>query len=171
MNKTKDNINKTKNAVIVQSRINKAIQQEALLMEQQGFEVPSFSVSVKGDTRMDWKPEKLYVKVFHEYINLIEETVGLTVIEKGIIFDLSKYITYESNLLVTPKGIPLNRKDLENILGISHTAVDKYIRNLTDKSIIAKVKVGRSVQFYLNPRIAYMGNKIDNSLIQLFDVK
>lgn len=171
MNKAKDNLDKTRNAIIIQSRISKAIQEEAQLMENEGFEVPSFSVSVKGDTRMEWKPERFYVKVFRDYINFIEDNIGLTTVEKGIIFELSKYITYESNLLVTPKGIPLNRKDLEVILGIGHNSVDKYINSLADKSIIAKVKVGRSIQFYLNPRIAYMGNRIDNALVQTFDIK
>lgn len=170
MNTNKQGFELTKNAVIIQSRVSKAIQKEILSIEKEGYEVPSISVSVKGDIREEWKPEKCYVKNYGNFINYIEDTHGLSITEKGIIFELSRYITFESNLLVTKKGLPLNRKDLETILQLSHNAIEKHINVLVAKSILAKVKVGRNVQYYINPNVAYMGNRIDVTLKELFNI-
>ncbi len=69
----------TKNAIIIQSRVNNAVQKEVEAIEKEGFEVPSLSVSVKGDTREEWKPERYYIKGFSNFISYIEETHGLSI--------------------------------------------------------------------------------------------
>ncbi len=87
----------TRNAINIQSQINYAVQSVIKDLEIDGYVVPSVTVSVKGDTREVWSPEKHFIKIYYHYINFIESTYGLSITEKGIIYELTKYIDYESN--------------------------------------------------------------------------
>ncbi len=73
-----------------------------------------------------------------------------------------------TNLLINNKGLALNRKDLNSILKLGNNAIDINLALIVDKGVIAKIKVGRSIQYYMNPKVAYKGSKISNSLIELF---
>jgi hypothetical protein len=161
----------TRNAIVVHNRLANAILEEKKRMEREGMEVPLFSIYVKGDTRHPWKPEKYFNKNFKSYIEQIKKTYGLSVTEMGIISILSYHITYENNLITNEDGTPMIKKDLEKVLGIRQNAVDKYMAALVKKGAFASVKVKRSVNYYLDPRIAYQGNKIDSTLLSMFHIK
>ncbi len=164
----KENLEKERQAKFIQARLNNAVLTERERLEDEGYEVPSTSLSVKGDTREHWKPEKYFAKFYMGLLDDIAENFGLSLEEYGIILLLSKYLNFESNLLCDEKGNPLRRKDLEEILDRGHNAVDKYMKNLVDKGVFAKVKVKNSVHYYMNPYIFYMGNRIDNTLLSIF---
>ncbi|MBN7575386.1 hypothetical protein C1H57_08190 [Clostridium sp. 2-1] len=162
---------KTRNAIAVHNRLANAILEEKKKMEREGMEVPLFSISVKGDTRHPWTPEKYFNKNFKSYIQQIKKTYGLSVAEMGIISILSYHITYENNLITNEDGTPMIKKDLETVLGIRQNAVDKYMASLVKKGVFASVKVKRSVNYYLDPRIAYQGNRIDSTLLSMFHIR
>jgi DNA-binding MarR family transcriptional regulator len=163
-------IEKTRNAMVVHNRIANAVLDEKKRMENEGMVVPSVTVSVKGDDRLLWKPEKYFNKTFKSYIELIRKKYGLSVNELGIIYLLSQCITYESNLIVNTSGDPMIKKDLEEILGIGQNAVDKHMATLIKKGVFSSVKIKRSVNYYLDPRIAYQGNRIDFTLLTMFHI-
>ncbi|WP_105618640.1 hypothetical protein [Vallitalea okinawensis] len=157
--------------IMIQRRLSNAILREKKLLEQEGFDVPSFSVSVKDNyNKIDWKPYKYYNKSYGDYLNEIRDTYGLSMTEVGIIYTLSFYIGYENNLLTKASGDPILKKDLIEILELDKTTIDKYMNNLVAKGVFAKIKVRRSVNYYLDPRISYQGNRIDKTLLSMFHI-
>jgi biotin operon repressor len=162
---------KTQNAVTVRRRIANALMREKRRLEEEGLDVPSISVSLNGYEKPLWKPEKYYNKNFKSHIEQVKRIYGLSVTEIGIIYTLSQYITYENNLITNTDGTPMMKKDLEEVLGIGQNAVDKYMAALVRKGVFASVKVMRSVNYYLDPRIAYQGNRIDATLLSMFHIK
>ncbi len=163
----KENLEKERLAREIQARLSHAVLKESQQLEHEGIAVPSFSLSVKGDNREVWKPEKYFVKSYFGLLDAIANEFGLSIEERGIISLLSGYLYFESNLLCKD-GKPLQRKDLEKILGKGHNAVDKYMKTLVEKGILAKVKVKNSVHYYMNPYVCYMGNRIDKTLLDMF---
>lgn len=161
---------KTRNAMLVRRRLSTAMLEEKKKLTEEGYEVPSTSLYVEGDTRISWKPEKFFNKSYKCYINEIKHNYGLTMTEIGIIHTLSFYIGYENNSLCKPNGDPLLKKDLSNIIELGENAVDKHMANLVAKGVFAKVKVKRSVNYYLDPRIAYQGNRIERILLSMFNI-
>ena len=171
-NKTKAQIGMKKNndAIMFQRRIGDAALKEKKKLEAEGFDVDalSISVSVLGDNRPLWKPEKYFVKVFKSYIKKINTNYGLSTTEMGIIYTLSNYINYENNLITNSDGTPMIKKDLTLILGLGVNAIDKHIAALVKKGVLTSAKIKRSVNYYLNPMIAYQGKRIDPTLLTLF---
>lgn len=162
---------KKRNAITVHNRLANAVLEEKKRMEKEGLEVPPVTISVKGDDRPLWQPEKYFNKNFKSYLEQIRKVHGLSVTEIGIIFILSQHITYENNLITNTDGTPVIKKDLEKILGIRQNAVDKHMAALIKKGVFASVKVRKSVNYYLDPRIAYQGNRIDTTLLSMFHIK
>jgi DNA-binding MarR family transcriptional regulator len=162
---------KERNAVAIHRRIANVLSEEKRRMENEGLKVPSISVYVKGDDRPLWKPEKYFNKNFKSYLQQIKRIHGLSVTEIGIITILSYHITYENNLITNEDGTPMIKKDLEEVLGIRQNAIDKYLAALVKKGAFASVKVKRSVNYYLNPRITYQGNRIDSTLLSMFHIR
>lgn len=161
---------KTNQPLIIKRRLSNALLDEKKTLEDEGYIVPNTSLYVEGDNRLTWKPEKYFNKSYKSYINEIKSEYGLTMTEIGIIYTLSYYIGYEDNLLSKSNGDPLFKKDLVDILQIGHNAVDKYMNLLISKGVFAKVKIKRSVNYYLDPRISYQGNRIDKTLLNLFHI-
>lgn len=164
-------LEKKRNATMIHNRLANALLEEKKRMEKEGMDVPSISISVRGDDRPLWKPEKYFNKNFKSFIEEIKKIHGLSINEIGIIFTLSQYITYENNLIMNNDGTPMIKKDLEAVLGIRQNAVDKYMVALIKKGVFASVKVKRSVNYYLDPRVAYQGNRIDITLLSMFHIK
>ncbi|MCT4508649.1 MAG: hypothetical protein N4A48_07790 [Tepidibacter sp.] len=111
---------------------------------------------------------KIFYQIYPSLIDDIKTNDGLSLTELGIISALSTHIGYEDNLLCKSNGNPLRKKDLSEILEIGHNAVDKYMSSLVKKGVLAKVKVKRSVHYYMNPHIYFKGNRIDNTLLNMF---
>lgn len=162
---------KERNAIAIHRRIANVLLEEKKRMENEGIEVPAINVYVKGNGRIPWKPEKYFNKHFKSYLQQIKKMHGLSITEIGIITVLSYYITYENNLITKEDGTPMIKKDLEEVLGIRQNAVDKYMASLVKKGVFASVKVKRNVNYYLDPRIAYQGNRIDSTLLSMFQIK
>ncbi len=161
---------KQRHALFVHQRLSHALVEEKRRLEKEGYEVPGTTLSVRGDDRLFWQPEKYFSKTYGQYLRYIQEHEGLNVTEMGIIFILMQRIGYENNLLVKDNGEPIVKKDLEAILHLGQNAVDKHMAALVRKGVLAKVKVKRSVHYYLDPRIAYQGNRIDATLLSLFRI-
>jgi hypothetical protein len=158
----------TRNAILVQQRLASVTLREKKIMESEGIYVPAISISVKSSDNPLWKPEKYFIKSYSSYLEEIKKEYGLTTTEMGIIYTLSLYINYETNLIANSDGTPMIKKDLELTLGLGVNAIDKHIAALVRKEVFASVKIKRSVNFYLNPRIAYKGNRIDPTLLSIF---
>jgi DNA-binding MarR family transcriptional regulator len=168
--KSLEGLEKIRNAVLIQRRLSNAVLEEKKKLEYEGYEVPGTSIYVQGDTRIKWQPEKYFNKNYKCYLNEIKKKYALSLTEIGIIYTLSFHVGYEDNMLSKSNGDPLLKKDLTEILGVAHNAVDKYMNALVTKGVLAKVKIKRSVNYYLNPRICYQGNRIDKTLLTMFNI-
>ncbi|MBU3190314.1 hypothetical protein K9O30_01710 [Clostridium bowmanii] len=171
--KTQIGMDMTRNAILVHQRLANAALREKKIMESEGIIVPGISISVKSADNPPWNPDKYFIKSYTSCIEEVKKEYGLTIAEMGIIYMLSSYIDYENNLISNHDGTPIIKKDLEAILGLGQNAVVKHIASLVSKDIIVSSKNKRSVNYYLNPRIFYMGNRIDRTLLSMFhtDIK
>lgn len=173
MNSSRTNANSVleekRDNLFIHRRLADAVAKERDKLEQEGHSVPSTSIYVDADARPRFEPEKKFTKSFHSKLQNIRNEFSLSTMEMGIIFTLSFHIGYEDNLLCHDNGTPLKKKDLSKILDLAHNAIDKYMASLVDKGILAKVKVKRSVNYYLNPYIFYRGSRIDNTLLNMFN--
>ncbi|WIF94466.1 hypothetical protein [Caminicella sporogenes] len=167
--KVENCLDKSIHAMFIRNRLSHAVLEEKKRLEREGYFVPNTTLYVQGDTRQKFEPEKHFTKSFKNKIDEIKKEFGLTLTEMGIIYTLSFYINYEDNLLCHSNGNPLCKKDLQEILDLAHNAVDKYMNFLVKKGVLAKVKVKRSVNYYMNPYIFYKGNRIDNTLLNMFN--
>lgn len=162
---TKEQTNKIRN---IRSRISADLMKSIEQLNREGHDVPSVYFKINSDDAIIFNRGIKYTKTFDIYLSKIEKKYGLNLTEKGIINTLIKYIAYEDNLLRHPTGLLLKRKDMEEILGIGHNAIDKHLSNLVKKGVLAKVTVKRTNQYYLNPYIAYRGKYIDKTLLNMF---
>lgn len=159
---------KTSTGGMIHKKLTEALSEASNQLKEDGIHVPSLSLSVKDDTTEEFKPKVSFVKQYLDHIDYIEDIYGLNLTEKGIIMTLTKYISYQNNHLCHEDGTPLKRKDLEGILDLAHSAVDKYMASLIRKGVLAKVTVKRSSNYYLNPHTCYMGKYIDKTLLSMF---
>lgn len=167
--KTEINLEKNNCGALIQGRLNEALLKEKKKLESEGFDIPLMSLSIKENNKQKFEPEKKFTKLYSGKLEEIENDLGLSSAEKHIIFTLSRYIGYEDNLLYHPNGNPIKKKDLEKILGYGHNAIDKHIKSLVEKGVLAKVIVKRSANYYMNPYIAYRGSGIDSTLLNMFN--
>ncbi len=153
---------------VIRDRINMALINSIEELKEEGLEVPSLSLSIQNENIIRFNRSETFIKVFDTYLNKVDTTYGLSLAEKGIISTLISHISYQDNLLRHSSGMALRRKDLEDVLGLAHNAVDKHLSSLIKKGVLAKVTVKRSNLYYMNPYVAYKGNYIDRTLLNMF---
>lgn len=125
-----------------------------------------------------WNDEKGYLfRSQAKGLTLVSEDFPdvFTFYEKGMIFELIRYIFKDSNILSkrTKHGIrPLNTNDISKILGIEKSQTYNFIKKLIKYSILARVKieVGERVetQYWLNPAYFIAGKYINSNLYFVF---
>lgn len=160
---------KKKNYLLIQRELAGTMAKQIEFLEKRGYDVPRVGFCMYTDSRSKFEPKKKFSKSFASRIEDVKREFGLNLTEMGIIYTLSFHIRYEDNLLYNDNGTPAKKKDLSKILDLAHNAVDKYMASLVDKGVLAKVKVKRSVNYYLNPYIFYRGNRIDDTLLNMFN--
>ena len=79
-----------------------------------------------------------------------------------------EYMEYETGRLVHSNGLPIKRKNLPKVCGLSRNTVDKYLKELIDNETIKIVKGGRDDVFYVNPYVAHAGPRVNLSLYEMF---
>ncbi|MCT4508650.1 MAG: hypothetical protein N4A48_07795 [Tepidibacter sp.] len=58
-------LKETRHGKLIQSRLNNALFEEKKKLEDEGYEIPNTYLSVQGDTRQYWNPEKYFTKSIH----------------------------------------------------------------------------------------------------------
>ena len=98
--------------------------------------------------------------------------------EMKFLFRIMPYIAFRSNCIVddinTKNAIPVTQVELAKKIGSSQPTVNRLIKQLIDKGIIAKAETGRegvsarSYALFLNPNIIYSGDRDDvNETLQM----
>lgn len=132
-------------------------------LKNEGIEMPNASFSVDSMNKVKLNPKDKFIKLFTNNINLID----LSIMEKGILTELTKYLNYEDTLL-SYEGAPIKKRDFYTLLDLGKNAIDKYISQLIKKNVLFKCKCGRNTMYHMNPNIYYKGIYIDNSLLNIF---
>ncbi|MED4115676.1 winged helix-turn-helix transcriptional regulator (plasmid) [Bacillus sp. PK9-021] len=98
--------------------------------------------------------------------------------EMKFLFRVMPYIAFRSNCIVddinTKNAIPVTQVELAKKIGSSQPTVNRLVKQLIDKGIIAKAETGRegvsarSYALFLNPNIIYSGDRDDvNETLQM----
>ena len=76
--------------------------------------------------------------------------------EAAFLFYVIPFVNYETNLIVTPKGIPMTVKKLISLTGFSRSSLYKIISGLKEKNILFEEKDNGVVYYGINGR--YIGD-------------
>jgi hypothetical protein len=98
--------------------------------------------------------------------------------EMKFLFRIMPYIAFRSNCIVDDinikNAIPVTQVELAKKIGSSQPTVNRLVKQLIDKGIIAKAETGRegvsarSYALFLNPNIIYSGDRDDvNETLQM----
>ncbi|MFE7084268.1 winged helix-turn-helix transcriptional regulator [Priestia megaterium] len=98
--------------------------------------------------------------------------------EMKFLFRIMPYIAFRSNCIVDDinikNAIPVTQVELAQKIGSSQPTVNRLVKQLIDKGIIAKAETGRegvsarSYALFLNPNIIYSGDRDDvNETLQM----
>jgi hypothetical protein len=70
--------------------------------------------------------------------------------EKCLLFDLLPFCNLESNMICDEQGIPMNQKDIIELVGHDRRYVQDTLSKLIDKGVITKVSKGKTVFYKLS---------------------
>lgn len=114
-----------------------------------------------------WGTGMPFVKVFTEYLPTL--AINLSGAAVMTIISLVPYVAYKSNLLCKrTKDHPMNNADIEEVTHYSRRNVTRIMDELVSQKIVARVLVGNSYQYYVNPYIYLKGNRINKTLEAMF---
>jgi hypothetical protein len=112
-----------------------------------------------------WTPEEDFIKIYPDALNKI--SFRLSGSETLTLFKLIPYINYQSGMLVREKR-PLISKDIIELTGFSKVTVIAIVEKLVEERILAKTRVGRTFEFFVNPYIFFKGKYINHTLLDMF---
>lgn len=107
-----------------------------------------------------------YTKVYNRPMFSIAKS--LTGSELQMVYFLLPFMSFESGMLKTRNGQPLNRKQIAERTGLSINTVDRLLQGLKEKQIIGRNVVGREVQYFMNPYLFMRGKRINKTLHDMF---
>jgi hypothetical protein len=112
-----------------------------------------------------WTPEEDFIKIYPDALNKI--SFRLSGSETLTLFKLIPHINYQSGMLMREKR-PLISKDIIELTGFSKVTVISIVERLVEERILAKTRVGRTYEFFVNPYIFFKGKYINHTLLDMF---
>ena len=110
-------------------------------------------------------------------LNQKEEIAKLSRDEKVLVFCLSYYLDWETNIIVGDdnvgvKGFPLRASEIDAISGLDRKKRVKAMQGLIDKNILAYIDTaGRRKAYVMNPDWALNGRNPQEALLNTFRAK
>lgn len=108
-----------------------------------------------------------YIKVYTKTLFALSRS--LTGTESQFVNYLMQYIRFTSGILAHVNNKPLSRQTMAEETGLSIKTVDRLLLSLIDKQVIGKHKTGHNICFLANPFIFMRGNKVNETLVKLFE--
>lgn len=122
-----------------------------------------------------------YSKAGRKYINILADSFTkvnlnelelilkeLDVYEKAFLMSIVPYVGYEDCVLKRRNGILLDIDDFVKLSSMSRAKIYNVIISLIDKHIIYKKKVGKRIEYYVNPWLLSRGDKLEERLKEMF---
>ena len=108
-----------------------------------------------------------YIKVFTK--TMFEVSKCLDGVTAQFLNFLIPYISYQTGILTYSNGKMLNRASLIALTGLHKDTVDKCLNKLITMKVLGKHKTGREVCYLANPFIFMKGNRVNKTLVKLFE--
>ncbi len=108
-----------------------------------------------------------FVKVYTKAMFGISRCLSGT--ESTFVNYLLQYIQYQTGILTLSNGRTLSRTYIAQETEFDVKTVDKIMNSLIKKQILGKHKTGRTVCFLVNPFIFMKGNRVNKTLVKLFE--
>lgn len=122
-------------------------------------------LKARDETTQEWKIEHFYKGNIKEISKWLKE---LSITEKAFLFCIVPYISYEDCHLCYHNNRDIGTEDLVEITGLSRSVVYETINSLTKKDILYKGKNSKNRQYFMNPWLFCMGNRINKVLRTMF---
>lgn len=85
-----------------------------------------------------------------------------------IMFALAPCILPGSSLVVNANGDAMNNDDIQEATGTSKKSVAKYMNELVESKVLFRGTTGNSYKYFANPYIYCKGNRINDTLEEMF---
>jgi hypothetical protein len=116
--------------------------------------------------KIELNKEEQFIKVYTR--TLFELSKSLTGTESQFVNYLIQYIRYNTGILAHENGKHLTRATMSKETGLHKKTIDKLLNGLYAKEVIGRHKTGRSLTFTVNPFIFMRGQKVNQTLVELF---
>lgn len=138
-----------------------------VLIEQTVFRRSNEIVTVFDPSRSRRNTKHVKVRTARRQRRVYEK---LTLDERGFLFSLLPFLSWETNIVADEDGKPLVFSQMDEIAGISKNFRIKLVNSLIDKKVIGFILVrGKRSAIVVNPNYALRGTKPDESLKGVFD--
>lgn len=130
-------------------------------------------VKVTSKSSMDYLKDNIEVNKGEPFIKiytkvLFELSRSLTGTESQFVNYLIQHIRYTSGILAYSNGIKLTRQSMCNDTGLTMRSIDRVLDGLAEKQVLGRHKTGQEINFTANPFIFMKGDRINETLFNLF---
>lgn len=138
-----------------------------VLVEHTVYRRPSEVVAVFDPTQSKRNLKHVRVRTARKQKRVYEK---LTLEERGFLFSLLPYLTWETNIVANEEGKPLTFTDIDKVCGISKPFRIKLMDSLAQKKVIGFLQInGKRAAVVVNPQYAIRGTKPNKELKAVFD--
>lgn len=126
---------------------------------------------VKDTSKVKWKANAKFTKLFDTELNRIMSKNILTVEMLGLLTLLTPYLNYEDNSLINKDGSYLNMNDIMELTGWGKKKVNQMLTVLIENEIMYTEKQKedkRKNKYSINPNLFYKGQKIDRDIKEYY---
>lgn len=129
---------------------------------------------VKDTSKVKWKTNAKFTKLFDSGLNKIMTKNIFTVEMVGLLTILTAYLSYEDNSLINKDGSYLNHNDIMELTGWSKKKVNQILTVLIENELIhteKQIEDKRKNKYFINPNLFYKGQKIESSVKEFYKDK
>lgn len=138
-----------------------------ILVEQRVFRRPDEIVTVFDPSKSKRNIKHVRVRTARSQ-KRVYATLSLE--ERGFLFSLLPYLTWETNIVADEDGKPLTYTQIDRYCGISKPFRIKLMQSLVDKKVIGFIIVGgKKAALVVNPQYAIRGQNPSKDLRAVFD--
>jgi hypothetical protein len=109
-----------------------------------------------------------FVKIYTESLSVIAKDGELSGTDYTVLFALMPHIRFETGMVAHDNGHYMRLRTIVQLSKLSERAVYGSIEKLVRKRILAKVRTGRDIKFYVNPYIFMRGRSVNKTLESMF---
>lgn len=127
-------------------------------------------ISIKQDEflkeTMEFNKDEKFIKKFSR--TSLKLYKSLNNAELLILEIMLQYLRYTSGVVAFENGIHITKHHLSEMSEYSVRNVERLIKGLIDKQVIARCRTGNDIMYYINPFLYVKGERINKTLFEIF---